>query len=398
MGDEVITKNELLPQDELLPIERLLINYNYRLFGAVLVLLEKQKSEAVQTAGVSVYQGRGMLIYNPAFMASMTMEDRLFILMHEASHVILSSMSRSAGRDKTLWNFATDIVINEMLAHNFKLKIPEGLLDMAFLDSITGKKTHSPDGCNGIVNINADDIYKELALFIEHIVRRGNKAIVTLKNGRTEEINIYGEECDEDVSGLDGRVKQMIKDVLNGAEEYGRAAGNFVKGLLKAVKKSFPFKDVLKKQFEKKDYDFSRPNRRIKVCDSFFPRRKTPAFVVYAAVDVSASTTELTEDFLGYIMALPQFEEVVFFDTKIQHVLKKGQPMPIVMNGYGGTDINCVIKRWQKVEDNNRSKKLNFVALTDGYVEEIEEMTKEQILVLTTGIDIDGARNVRIRV
>ena len=39
MGDEVITKNELLPQDELLPIERLLINYNYRLFGAVLVLL-----------------------------------------------------------------------------------------------------------------------------------------------------------------------------------------------------------------------------------------------------------------------------------------------------------------------------------------------------------------------
>ncbi|HRQ45176.1 MAG TPA: hypothetical protein PLB12_12585, partial [Candidatus Goldiibacteriota bacterium] len=120
--------------------------------------------------------------------------------------------------------------------------------------------------------------------------------------------------------------------------------------------------------------------------------------VVYAAVDVSASTKDLTEDFIGYIMALPQFEEVVFFDTEIQYVLKKGQSMPSVMNGYGGTDINCVIKRWQKIEDNNKSKKLNFVALTDGYVEEIEEMTKEQILVLTTGIDIEGARNIRIRV
>jgi len=398
MNEQTISKDELLPPDELLPIERLLINYNYRLFGAVLVLLEKQQSEDIQTAGVSVFKGRGMLRYNPAFMASMDMEGRMFVLMHEASHIILSSMSRGTGRDKTLWNFATDIIINEMLARNFKLTIPEGSLDMTFLDSITGKKSKSPDGFDVIVNINADDIYKELALFIERVVRRGNKAIVTLKNGKTEELDIFGEECDEDVSGLDGRVKQMIKDVLNGAEEYGNAAGSFIKGLLKTVKKSFPFKDVLKKQFEKKDYDFSRPNRRIKACESFFPRRKTPAFVVYAAVDVSASTKDLTEDFIGYIMALPQFEEVVFFDTEIQYVLKKGQSMPSVMNGYGGTDINCVIKRWQKIEDNNKSKKLNFVALTDGYVEEIEEMTKEQILVLTTGIDIEGARNIRIRV
>ena len=79
-------------------------------------------------------------------------------------------------------------------------------------------------------------------------------------------------------------------------------------------------------------------------------------------------------------------------------MLKKGSSMPVVMNGYGGTDINCVINRWIKIEKENKGKKLNFVALTDGYVEEIEEMTKEQILVLTTGIDIEGARNIRIRV
>lgn len=75
------------------------------------VVLVRHDHPFVRTAAVD-----GKHIYfNPLFITLLNQKSRLFVWLHELSHIMLESAGRRGNRDPKLWNYATDYAINCML-------------------------------------------------------------------------------------------------------------------------------------------------------------------------------------------------------------------------------------------------------------------------------------------
>lgn len=83
----------------------------YPTFGSVIANLEFQANKDIATAGTD---GK-VLLYNPKFVNGLSDKERTFLFAHEVCHVAFEHIFRSEGKDKQLWNIATDSVINALL-------------------------------------------------------------------------------------------------------------------------------------------------------------------------------------------------------------------------------------------------------------------------------------------
>ena len=82
-------------------------------YGDIVMQLEFREDTAVRTAGTDGLR----ILYNPAFMNSLTDGEINFVLMHEIFHVLLLHCVRDRGKDPQIWNIAADFVVNSMLTH-----------------------------------------------------------------------------------------------------------------------------------------------------------------------------------------------------------------------------------------------------------------------------------------
>ncbi|MBR3249353.1 MAG: hypothetical protein IKF83_01475 [Clostridia bacterium] len=97
----------------------------YPTFGSVIANLEFKASKDIATAGTN---GK-VLLYNPKFIDSLSEKQQIFIFTHEVCHVAFEHIFRSEGKDKRLWNIATDSVINALLKQD-GLPMVEGGVDI----------------------------------------------------------------------------------------------------------------------------------------------------------------------------------------------------------------------------------------------------------------------------
>lgn len=95
----------------------------HRIFYAVFELGTPIYTREIRTAAVGWNSRTGQIIFmiNPDFFYKLGLQEQLFILCHEALHVILQHMTRSHRYklDDELSNIVQDIVINEMLVRDF---------------------------------------------------------------------------------------------------------------------------------------------------------------------------------------------------------------------------------------------------------------------------------------
>ena len=117
---------------------KLLVKYPF--FGSVVANSNFIAEPAVGTAGTD---GK-TIYYNPNFIESITDEEQTFIFAHEICHIAFDHIFRSEGKDKDLWNIATDSVINAFLKQD-GLPIVEGVVDI-------------PEA----INYDAEEMYKKL--------------------------------------------------------------------------------------------------------------------------------------------------------------------------------------------------------------------------------------------
>ena len=117
---------------------RLLVKYPF--FGSVVANSNFIAEPAVATAGTD---GK-TIYYNPNFIESITDEEQTFIFAHEICHIAFEHIYRSEGKDKNLWNIATDSVVNAFLKQD-GLPIVEGGIDI-------------PEA----INYDAEEMYKKL--------------------------------------------------------------------------------------------------------------------------------------------------------------------------------------------------------------------------------------------
>lgn len=117
---------------------RLLVKYPF--FGSVVANSNFIAEPAVATAGTD---GK-TIYYNPNFIESITDDQKTFIFAHEICHIAFEHIFRSEGKDKDLWNIATDSVVNAFLKQD-GLSIVEGGIDI-------------PEA----INYDAEEMYKKL--------------------------------------------------------------------------------------------------------------------------------------------------------------------------------------------------------------------------------------------
>lgn len=99
--------------------------FRYPLFGNIIVNLEiKHTSKNVPapafTDGKSIY-------YKDEFLTDFDDEEKVFIIVHEIFHIVLSHLFRNIGRDQDLLNYVEDAIINQLLIRD-GLKMPKGLV------------------------------------------------------------------------------------------------------------------------------------------------------------------------------------------------------------------------------------------------------------------------------
>ncbi len=75
----------------------------------------------VPTAGAGFYNNTYNLLVNPNFFDTLSIDERIAVLIHECQHVILQHIFRKGERDHKLFNIAADIAINQFIDN-----IPEG--------------------------------------------------------------------------------------------------------------------------------------------------------------------------------------------------------------------------------------------------------------------------------
>ena len=117
---------------------KLLVKYPF--FGSVVANSNFIAEPAVATAGTD---GK-TIYYNPNFIESITEDQQTFIFAHAICHIAFDHIFRSEGKDKDLWNIATDSVVNAFLKQD-GLPIVEGGVDI-------------PEA----INYDAEEMYKKL--------------------------------------------------------------------------------------------------------------------------------------------------------------------------------------------------------------------------------------------
>jgi hypothetical protein len=104
--------------------------------GFIICKMQMVWLDKVRTMGVSIRECNIYCYYCAPWVNTLTVEETMGVLEHEALHVLDLHMSRMASREPTAWNIACDMAINWLI----KLKLPkEGTFAPKKLDNSKDK-------------------------------------------------------------------------------------------------------------------------------------------------------------------------------------------------------------------------------------------------------------------
>ena len=84
-------------------------------YSFVIAKMKVKVTTSIPTAGAGFYNNTYNLLINPDFFATLPVEERVAVLIHECQHVILQHIFRKGIREHRLFNIACDIAINQFI-------------------------------------------------------------------------------------------------------------------------------------------------------------------------------------------------------------------------------------------------------------------------------------------
>ena len=278
---------------------------------------------------------------NPDFFMSLSPDERIFLMVHEAMHVALLHMIRLGERSHKKWNIACDHYINLLLIER-GFKMPKmGLADPQYKD------------------LSSDEIYARLP-----------------DPPPNDDFQMDLEPPKDPPKDLTHEVEDiLIRAALQSkiqSDAPGTIPGDIEIFLNKLLNPKLPWQQILRKYIQnltKHDYSWRKPNRR------FFPEHYLPSMFseklmdIAIAIDASGSVSD--DDFKVFVsethgilkMMKPDKLTLIQFDRVIKQVdqIKNVRDlMNMTFHGRGGTSIEPVME-WAK---ENKPKLL--LVFTDG--------------------------------
>lgn len=277
---------------------------------------------------------------NPDFFMSLSPDERIFLMVHEAMHVALLHMIRLGDRIRRKWNVACDHFINLMLIERGFTMPKIGLADKQYSE------------------LSADEIY---ALLPDDASHSGSMDLELPKSPPPELVHEV-----EDIL-----IRAALQSKIQ-SDAPGTIPGDIEIFLNKLLNPKLPWQQILRKYIQnltKHDYSWRRPNRR------FFPEHYLPSMFseklmdIAIAIDASGSVSD--DDFKVFVsethgilkMMKPDKLTLIQFDRVIKQVdqIKNVRDlMGVNFHGRGGTSIEPVME-WAK---ENKPKLL--LVFTDG--------------------------------
>jgi len=293
-------------------------------FTTVCFSLKHRWDEEIPTACTDGKEIR----FNPKFFMGLSVEEQIFLLIHESMHVAYLHMVRLMGRNMRKWNIAADYVINhQLIERGFKMPA-RGLHDPQY----AGMSTEQ------VYDLLPENPTQECDMDIEH--DEGGA-------GKTAD-----DQLSNDIQDI--LVRASIQSKMSG-DKPGTVPGDIEIFLDRLLNPKLPWNRILQKyiqSFAKNDYSFRKPNRR------FFPKYHLPSLhgekLINMAIAVDASASVSDEDFQVFVtevnsilrMMKPEKITLVQFDTQIKsvdEVRNSEELMRVRFSGRGGTQIKPVI-------------------------------------------------------
>jgi predicted metal-dependent peptidase len=263
------------------------------------------------------------------FTDSLTPDEVKGVLLHEAMHIVYKHMLRTGSRNHTLWNIATDYVINQ---HVLKMDLP--LPDGGLINPIFG-------------GMNAEKVYEQLL----------DNAVEVMPQWGTFTAPTSG-----DMKQVEASIDQKIAVAAAAARSRGHLPDE-VKSLIDRMERAnVDLYDVLKRSIggdQPEDLTFARPHRRTYwETGVMMPTvRKDSVGNLIVGIDTSGSVgANALSKFLYILNALaddlmPESITVITCDTAVKNVTRydRGEEIASVkVGGRGGTNCQPVFDMVRK--------------------------------------------------
>ena len=369
-------------------------------------------NDAIETAAVQ-FDENGDFIwfhFNPQFWKRLQFKDKLFVICHEALHIVLNHgmRTRDCGSNRSATNVALDIVVNHTLVNNFgfERKNIEGWQDYCWVDTVFKEKKPAPPD---------DEMYEFYYNLFDKVYGDGGMGdggdgdapgLVDDHEMMGDGSDNWDKVIDKLNEGLSQEEKESIKSTVEKHFEKekkseknkkaGKGSGQWVFTNAKVIKKA-KWETVIKKWSKKylidKDKDieqWARLNRRMSMLsrDMFLPTemevedndKEKKKIDVWFYLDTSGSCWGLKDRFFEAALSLPtdRFNVRLFcFDTKVEETTLESRKV----YGGGGTSFSIL-----EAEIKNEISKGGGIKKTlDG--KEVQMITQypEAIFVITDG-------------
>lgn len=313
-------------------------------FGTILGSLDFSWSDKLPTAAVS---SSGKFFWNPDWFLSLVNDTRKSVMMHELYHVANLHFMRQNNRDPKIWNAACDYEINNRLKE----------------DGYTFEGT-SPLIDSKYTGMSAEEIYSDL------VKQKEENPDSSLPHELQGTWGVAG-EGDDMVDDGDGSSEaqaisnQTMVGIVTKAIQVAKATepsntcgmgtSFYNKHLETFLKPKLAWTKILRKFFtqrSERQFTWGRPNRRYQ--DIYLPSYKDgddslEHVVFYLDTSGSMSENEVIR-FNSEVKFIkdnynPQLLTLVQFDTSITRertYRSTEQIRSIKVNGWGGTDLDCV--------------------------------------------------------
>lgn len=315
---------------------QIMCNNKTGLYSALLMQVPIRFTKDIRTAAVDSYS---KMYINPDFIEKKSIDEVIFLLIHELEHLLGLHAQRLNDRNHKRWNVATDSVINQHLINDRIGSFIEGGVNMP---EALGK--------------TADHMYNHLPENYEDQFGDGGAT------GGTGEDIIFG----DGEKGDDGRsmtpadmrdCEQQARTIISNAAQAARVAGTLSEEMQRRIEDvldiTTPWYEILERFMMDRaetDYTWAKPNRRFIGGGLHLPSLDSIAALgpVVFIRDVSGSISyEEHSAYIGHVNAIaercaPSEVHVLDVSTVVHHQHKftrEELPMnPEVMGG-GGTDM-----------------------------------------------------------
>lgn len=270
----------------------------------------------------------GIRLYiNEEFFTSLTLDQRITVILHETWHVARLHMLRRNDRDPTLWNIACDYRINNDLV----------------------KEGRNVESIKGLINSDFDHFdFSEEEIY--DYLKKSSPSISP---------QMLSSDIKEGSHVLTPtEVSEVISNVVE-ASQLAKMAGytdaSLTSVINKFLKPVLPWEKLLNRfftQLSKEDYSWRKPNRRYQ--DMYLPSLDNVenkldhiAFFIDTSGSISDNQLKRFNSEVKYIHDTyrPEKLTVIQFDTKITNILNYSaddKVKKVSCYGRGGTDLSEV--------------------------------------------------------